>query len=94
MSKFLIVGHGLAGAVLAHTLIEKKQDVSVMDTNLGHSASSVSVGLVNPLIGPKLNLPKKMVDCLQIEPTVIVERDGTEHVNTEDDLRKEQRKVW
>ena len=66
MSRFLIVGHGLAGAVLAHTLIEKKQDVSVMDTNLGHSASSVSVGLVNPLIGPKLNLPKKMVDCLQV----------------------------
>jgi flavin-dependent dehydrogenase len=66
MSKFLIVGHGLAGAVLAHTLIKKKQDVSVMDTNLGHSASSVSVGLVNPLIGPKLNLPKKMIECLQI----------------------------
>lgn len=66
MTKFLVVGHGLAGAVLAHTLLERKQDVSVIDTNLGHSASSVSVGLVNPLIGPKLNLPEKMAECIQI----------------------------
>lgn len=66
MTKFLVVGHGLAGAVLAHTLLERKQNVSVIDTNLGHSASSVSVGLVNPLIGPKLNLPEKMAECIQI----------------------------
>ena len=53
MNEFLIVGHGLAGAVLAHQLLNRDQKVTVMDGNLAHSASGVSVGLVNPLIGPK-----------------------------------------
>ena len=58
MKEFLIVGHGLAGAVLAHQLLNRNQKVTVMDGNLAHSASGVSVGLVNPLIGPKLNPPE------------------------------------
>ena len=65
MPKFLIIGHGLAGAVLVHTLLSKGAEVMVIDTNLALSASSVSVGLVNPLIGPKLNLPIHLVECLE-----------------------------
>jgi glycine/D-amino acid oxidase-like deaminating enzyme len=65
MPKFLIIGHGLAGAVLAHTLLSKGKEVMVIDQNLALSASSVSVGLVNPLIGPKLNLPINLVECLE-----------------------------
>ena len=66
MKEFLIVGHGLAGAVLAHQLLNRNQKVTVMDGNLAHSASGVSVGLVNPLIGPKLNPPEKIQECLDV----------------------------
>ena len=66
MNEFLIVGHGLAGAVLAHQLLDRGQKVIVMEADLPHSASRVSVGLVNPLIGPKLNPPDKIRDCLAI----------------------------
>jgi glycine/D-amino acid oxidase-like deaminating enzyme len=65
MPKFLIIGHGLAGAVLAHTLLSKGKEVMVIDQKHSLSASSVSVGLVNPLIGPKLNLPIHLVECLK-----------------------------
>ena len=66
MNEFLIVGHGLAGAVLAHQLLDRGQKVVVMEADLPHSASRVSVGLVNPLIGPKLNPPEKIQECLAI----------------------------
>jgi len=64
MTDFIIVGHGLAGSVMAHQLIERGQKVLVLDAGLPHSASAVSVGLVNPLIGPKLNPPFMIRDCL------------------------------
>lgn len=64
MPDFVIVGHGLAGAVLAHRLIERGHSVAVLDAGLEFSASSISVGLVNPLIGPKLNPPFKIEECL------------------------------
>jgi hypothetical protein len=64
MTDFIIVGHGLAGSVMAHHLIERGQKVLVLDAGLPHSASAVSVGLVNPLIGPKLNPPLMIKDCL------------------------------
>jgi hypothetical protein len=64
MNEYLIVGHGLAGAVLAHQLLERGQKVVVIEGNFTHSASGVSVGLVNPLIGPKLNPPEKIQECL------------------------------
>ena len=34
MNEFLIVGHGLAGAVLAHQLLDRGQKVVVMEGNL------------------------------------------------------------
>ena len=64
MTDFIIVGHGLAGSVMAHHLIERGQKVLVLDAGLPNSASAVSVGLVNPLIGPKLNPPFMIKDCL------------------------------
>jgi glycine oxidase len=64
MTDFIIVGHGLAGSVMAHYLIARGQKVTVIDAGLAHSASSVSVGLVNPLIGPKLNPPFMITECL------------------------------
>ena len=64
MTDFITVGHGLAGSVMAHHLIALGQKVEVFDAELPHSASAVSVGLVNPLIGPKLNTPFMITDCL------------------------------
>ena len=64
MTDFIIVGHGLAGSVMAHYLIARGQKVTVIDAGLPHSASTVSVGLVNPLIGPKLNPPFMITECL------------------------------
>ena len=64
MIDFLIVGHGLAGATLAHLLLRRGQRVMVLDNKLPHSASQVAAGLINPLIGPKFNVPAHMADCL------------------------------
>lgn len=64
MIDFLIVGHGLAGATLAHLLLQRGQQVMVLDNKFPHSASKVAAGLVNPLIGPKFNIPSHMKDCL------------------------------
>ena len=60
MIDFLIVGHGLAGATLAHLLLERGQRIMVLDKKLPHCASQVAAGLVNPLIGPKFNIPEHM----------------------------------
>ena len=62
--KILIVGHGLAGAILTHTLLERGEDVLVVDSRKPHSASHVSAGLINPFIGPKLNLPGDFADSM------------------------------
>jgi glycine oxidase len=64
MIDFLIVGHGLAGATLAHLLLRRGQRIMVLDKKLPHSASQVAAGLINPLIGPKFNPPAHMEDCL------------------------------
>ena len=64
MIDFLIVGHGLAGSALAHMLLKRGQRVVVLEDKSLHSASKVAAGLVNPLIGPKLNIPMHMGDCL------------------------------
>ena len=60
----LIVGHGLAGAILAHSLLERGQNVRVIDSCSPHSATQVSAGLINPFIGPKLNIPTDFDNCM------------------------------
>ena len=65
MSEYIIVGHGLAGSALAHRLLSMGKKIRVFDAGFPHSASEVSVGLVNPLIGPKLNPPHKILECLE-----------------------------
>ena len=65
MSEYIIVGHGLAGSALAHRLLSMGKKIRVFDAGFPNSASEVSVGLVNPLIGPKLNPPHKIFECLE-----------------------------
>jgi glycine oxidase len=47
----LILGHGLAGAVLAYTLRQRGQQVVVADIQLATNASSLAAGVINPITG-------------------------------------------
>ena len=54
---YLLVGHGLAGSILAHTLAEAGYKVLVIDQPKSNSASRVAAGLMNPLAGKRLAKP-------------------------------------
>jgi len=61
---FLLVGHGLAGALLADALERRGRRVAVADPYLPFGATKVAAGILNPIIGPKLNAPWRIEDCL------------------------------
>jgi len=50
---YLIVGHGLAGSMLAHTLAATKNKILVIDQPKANAASMVAAGLLNPLAGKR-----------------------------------------
>ncbi len=50
---YILVGHGLAGAILAHTLSQKGFKIVVIDQPKANSASNVAAGLINPLAGKR-----------------------------------------
>lgn len=51
---YIIVGQGLAGTVLAHTLLQKNRSVLVIDNPSFASASKVAAGLYNPVVFKRL----------------------------------------
>jgi glycine/D-amino acid oxidase-like deaminating enzyme len=51
---FTIIGQGLAGSVLAYMLMQKGQNVQVIDSQTIPSSSKVAAGLYNPVTGRKL----------------------------------------
>ena len=51
---FIIVGQGLAGSVLAYSLVKKNKKVLVIDGLSKPSASKVAAGLYNPVTGMRL----------------------------------------
>lgn len=61
----LVVGHGLAGAILTQTLRYRGVSVACLDGGLIHSASKVAAGLINPYIGPKFNIPIDFSNCME-----------------------------
>jgi glycine/D-amino acid oxidase-like deaminating enzyme len=65
MKPVLVVGHGLAGAILAQSLLMRGIMVHCVDARIKHSASSVAAGLINPFIGPKLNTPEQFNECMK-----------------------------
>ncbi|NBQ03032.1 MAG: FAD-dependent oxidoreductase, partial [Opitutae bacterium] len=67
MKPVLVVGHGLAGAILAQSLLMRGIRVHCVDAGIKHSASSVAAGLINPFIGPKLNIPEQRFLALSKE---------------------------
>ncbi|TPE43818.1 NAD(P)/FAD-dependent oxidoreductase [Pontibacter mangrovi] len=50
---FIVVGHGLAGAILAETLRSRGSRVLVIDEPKENSASRVAAGLLNPVAGKR-----------------------------------------
>jgi glycine/D-amino acid oxidase-like deaminating enzyme len=54
LSKFLIVGQGLAGSVLAYFLLEKGQKVHILNSSSKESSSKVAAGIYNPVTGKRL----------------------------------------
>jgi glycine oxidase len=51
---YIIVGQGLAGSVLAHSLMQKSQKVLVVDEEAASSSSRVAAGLCNPVVFKRL----------------------------------------
>ena len=49
----LIIGHGLAGSILAHTLAAANSKILVIDQPKANAASQVAAGLMNPLAGKR-----------------------------------------
>ena len=52
--KYLIVGQGLAGTLLAYFLLKKNQDVRVIDKQLPGASSVAAAGVMNPVTGRRM----------------------------------------
>jgi glycine/D-amino acid oxidase-like deaminating enzyme len=50
---FILVGHGLAGGILGHTLAASGSKILIIDQPKDNSASQVAAGLMNPLAGKR-----------------------------------------
>lgn len=62
----LIIGQGLAGSLLAHTLIENEQAVTVIDNCSPQSASRIAAGIINPLTGQRMVVAPDVEYCLPV----------------------------
>jgi glycine/D-amino acid oxidase-like deaminating enzyme len=51
---YLIIGQGIAGSVLAHTLLKGNKKVWVLDQPYPQSSSRVAAGICNPITGKRL----------------------------------------
>jgi glycine oxidase len=50
----IIVGQGIAGTVLAHTLLTEGKSVLIIDEGIEHSTSAIAAGLYNPVVFKRL----------------------------------------
>jgi glycine/D-amino acid oxidase-like deaminating enzyme len=53
---FLIIGQGIAGTVLSHTLMEAECSVMVIDEYKPNSASRIAAGVINPVSGRRFTI--------------------------------------
>lgn len=65
MTRVLIIGQGIAGSVLAGTLIDAGIDVYVADQVRENSSSRVAAGLFNPITGKRLSLTWEALNSWQ-----------------------------
>jgi len=53
--RFLVVGQGLAGSILAYKLLSQQQRVTIIEGHLhGNNASKVASGIINPVTGRRI----------------------------------------
>lgn len=60
---YIIIGQGIAGTVLAHTLLSQRKSVLIIDEGIAHSTSLIAAGLYNPVVFKRL-VKSWMVDEL------------------------------
>jgi glycine oxidase len=63
---YLIVGQGLAGSLLAWHLLERGQQILVLDRDQAVTASKVAAGLVTPISGQQFSLPADIHTTLDL----------------------------
>ena len=61
---YLLIGHGIAGATLAHELRRRGRRVLVYDPGQADSASNVAAGLINPVAGKRFALAWRIDELL------------------------------
>jgi len=49
MGRYIVVGQGIAGSILAHTLIKQGHTVTVIDKGSGTASSRIAAGIYHPL---------------------------------------------
>jgi glycine/D-amino acid oxidase-like deaminating enzyme len=64
--KYIIVGQGLAGTVLAHTLLRRGNSVLIIDDNDPSAASKVAAGIYNPVVPKRLAESWKASELLPV----------------------------
>jgi glycine/D-amino acid oxidase-like deaminating enzyme len=73
---FLIVGQGLAGTCLAWELLRRGRSVRIVDPAEPMTASKISAGLLNPIIGRNLNLSWRFRESFEVGASFYQERGG------------------
>lgn len=63
--KYLIVGQGIAGSVLALEMLKRNLDFVVMDNPQLSTSSKIAAGLVNPIVLKRLKMVKGAEDFLK-----------------------------
>ena len=53
---YLIVGQGIAGSVMAMTLVEQHQSVYLVDSPKPNTSSRIAAGIMNPITGKRMTL--------------------------------------
>lgn len=59
MGRYIVVGQGIAGSILAHTLIKQGHTVTVIDKHSGAGSSRVAAGIYHPLVFKRTTLTWK-----------------------------------
>jgi glycine oxidase len=62
---FLIIGQGIAGTVLAETLIQREKKVHVIDDGHLNSSSMVAAGMWNPVVFKRLSKSWEIDQCIE-----------------------------
>lgn len=62
MYDYLLIGHGLSGAILSQRLLEEGKNIMVWDTPEANQSSVVAAGIYNPITGRKMSKTWKADD--------------------------------